>query len=73
MKEEEEDEHGTPAEFSNPVPWQKIETEDLDCDYAQLFFKEEADHLFHMLEEEVVYSTGMKLVFFLVLTGGALI
>ncbi|XP_054629066.1 DNA oxidative demethylase ALKBH2 [Dunckerocampus dactyliophorus] len=45
-------------EFSDPVPWQKIESEDLDCDYALLFTKEEADHLFVKLEEEVVYSTG---------------
>ncbi|KAF7661971.1 hypothetical protein LDENG_00248610 [Lucifuga dentata] len=51
----EEDEN---AEFSHPVPWQKIEAEGLDCDYALLFSKEEADHLFKQLEEEVVYSTG---------------
>ncbi|XP_056888632.1 DNA oxidative demethylase ALKBH2 isoform X1 [Takifugu flavidus] len=54
MKEEED----IPAEFANPVPWQKIEAEGLDCDYAQLFSKDEADHLFHKLEEELVYSTG---------------
>lgn len=51
----EEDEGG---EFSHPVPWQKIEAEGLDCDYALLFSKEEAHHLFKQLEEEVVYSTG---------------
>ncbi|XP_077378712.1 DNA oxidative demethylase ALKBH2 [Festucalex cinctus] len=45
-------------DFSNPVPWQKIESEGLDCDYALLFTKQEADHLFQKLEEEVVYSTG---------------
>nr|XP_057925922.1 DNA oxidative demethylase ALKBH2 isoform X3 [Doryrhamphus excisus] len=45
-------------EFSDPVPWQKIESEGLDCDYALLFTKEEADHLFVKLEEEVVYSIG---------------
>ncbi|XP_061624348.1 DNA oxidative demethylase ALKBH2-like [Phyllopteryx taeniolatus] len=45
-------------EFSDPVPWQKIESESLDCDYALLFTKEEADHLFQKLEEEVIYSTG---------------
>lgn len=67
MKEE-EDEHGTPEEFSNPVPWQKIEAEELDCDYAQLFSKDEADSLFQKLEEELVYSTGTKSLF--VLTGG---
>lgn len=61
---EEEEEHGTPAEFSNPVPWQKIEAEGLDCDYAQLFSKDEADHLFQKLEEELVYSTGTKSLFF---------
>lgn len=55
MKEEEEEDEN---EFSHPVPWQKIESEGLDCDYAQLFSKEEADHLFKQLEEEVVYSTG---------------
>lgn len=65
---EEEDEDGTPEEFSNPVPWQKIEAEGLDCDYAQLFSKDEADHLFQKLEEEVVYSTGTKSL--LVLTRG---
>lgn len=63
MKEEEE-EHDIPAEFANPVPWQKIETEGLDCDYAQLFSKDKADHLFHKLEEELVYSTGTKSFFF---------
>lgn len=46
------------GEFSHPIPWQKIEAEGLDCDYAQLFSKKEADHLFKMLEEEIVYSTG---------------
>lgn len=68
MKEEEE-EHDIPAEFANPVPWQKIETEGLDCDYAQLFSKDKADHLFHKLEEELVYSTGTKSLFSKVLTG----
>uniref|UniRef100_H3DEL7 DNA oxidative demethylase ALKBH2 n=1 Tax=Tetraodon nigroviridis TaxID=99883 RepID=H3DEL7_TETNG len=38
--------------------WQKIEAEGLDCDYAQLFSKEEADNLFQKLEEELVYATG---------------
>ncbi|XP_068616819.1 DNA oxidative demethylase ALKBH2 [Brachionichthys hirsutus] len=55
---EEEDEHLTSDEFSHPVPWQKIEAEGLDCDYALLFCKEEADCLFRKLEEEVAYSTG---------------
>uniref|UniRef100_UPI0037E78395 DNA oxidative demethylase ALKBH2 n=1 Tax=Semicossyphus pulcher TaxID=241346 RepID=UPI0037E78395 len=57
QEEDEEDEH---AEFSHPVPWQKVEAEGLDCDYALLFSKEEADQLFKQLEEEVVYSTGEK-------------
>ncbi|XP_044052024.1 DNA oxidative demethylase ALKBH2 [Siniperca chuatsi] len=57
-EDDEEDEHAALAEFSQPVPWQKIEAEGLDCDYALLFSKEEADHLFKQLEEEVVYSTG---------------
>lgn len=56
--EDEEDEHATLAEFSHPVPWQKLEAEGFDCDYAQLFSKEEADHLFNKLEEEVVYLAG---------------
>lgn len=47
-------------EFSHPVPWQKIEAEGLDCDYALLFPKEEADDLFKLLEKEVVYSSGTK-------------
>uniref|UniRef100_A0A3Q3E247 AlkB homolog 2, alpha-ketoglutarate dependent dioxygenase n=1 Tax=Labrus bergylta TaxID=56723 RepID=A0A3Q3E247_9LABR len=55
---DDEDEHSALAEFSHPVPWQKVEAEGLDCDYAQLFSKEEADQLFKRLEEEVVYSTG---------------
>lgn len=46
------------AEFANPVPWQKIESEGFDCDYALLFPKEEANILFKKLEEEVVYATG---------------
>ncbi|KAF7200238.1 DNA oxidative demethylase ALKBH2 isoform X1 [Nothobranchius furzeri] len=56
IKQENED----PAleEFSHPIPWQKIEAEGLDCDYAMLFPKGEADDLFSQLEEEVVYSTG---------------
>lgn len=45
-------------DFSDPIPWQKIESEGLDCDYALLFTKHEADHLFQKLEKEVVYSTG---------------
>ncbi|XP_077456448.1 DNA oxidative demethylase ALKBH2 isoform X2 [Stigmatopora argus] len=47
-------------EFADPVPWQKIESKGLDCDYAMLFTKEEADELFQKLEEEVVYSTGVE-------------
>ncbi|XP_072244063.1 DNA oxidative demethylase ALKBH2 [Leuresthes tenuis] len=53
-----EDEDTTLGEFSHPVPWQKIEAEGLDCDYALLFSRKEADDLFKQLEEEVVYSTG---------------
>lgn len=53
-----EDEDTTLAEFSNPVPWRKIESEGLDCDYALLFSKEEADSLLRKLGQEVVYSTG---------------
>ncbi|XP_045890233.1 DNA oxidative demethylase ALKBH2 [Micropterus dolomieu] len=56
--EQQQEEEDALAEFSHPVPWQKIEAEGLDCDYALLFSKEEADHLFKQLEEEVVYSTG---------------
>lgn len=56
--EEEEVADDPSGEFSHPVPWRKIEAEGLDLDYAQLFLKKEADHLFKMLEEEVVYSTG---------------
>lgn len=55
-----EDEDTTLAEFSNPVPWRKIESEGLDCDYALLFSKEEADSLLRKLGQEVVYSTGTK-------------
>ncbi|KAM7391915.1 hypothetical protein PAMP_022562 [Pampus punctatissimus] len=61
MKQEDdsdEDEDAADSEFSHPVPWQKIEAEGLDCDYALLFHEKEADHLFKQLEEEVVYSTG---------------
>ncbi|XP_008274802.1 DNA oxidative demethylase ALKBH2 [Stegastes partitus] len=62
MKEEdaEEDEDAASAEFSHPVPWRKIEADRLDCDYALLFSKQEADQLFKQLEEEVVYSTGER-------------
>ncbi|XP_029961635.1 DNA oxidative demethylase ALKBH2 [Salarias fasciatus] len=56
--EEEEDEAAASGEFSDPIPWQKIEAEGLDLDYALLFSKEEADHLFKKLEEEVVYASG---------------
>uniref|UniRef100_A0A665UUD8 AlkB homolog 2, alpha-ketoglutarate-dependent dioxygenase n=1 Tax=Echeneis naucrates TaxID=173247 RepID=A0A665UUD8_ECHNA len=66
MKEEEDevDEDAALVEFSHPVPWQKIEAEGLDCDYALLFSKEEADQLFKQLEEQVVYSTGTTTIFF---------
>ncbi|RXN23525.1 DNA oxidative demethylase ALKBH2 [Labeo rohita] len=47
-------------EFSQPIPWQKIEAEGLDCDYSLLFDKEEADYFFNQLEEEVEYFTGDK-------------
>ena len=57
-EEEEEGEDASSAEFSHPVPWQKIESEGLDCDYALLFSKEEAEKLFRQLEQEVVYATG---------------
>ncbi|XP_027890367.1 DNA oxidative demethylase ALKBH2 [Xiphophorus couchianus] len=55
---EEEEKDPSFEEFSHPIPWQKIEAEGLDCDYALLFLKGEADDLFRQLEEEVVYSTG---------------
>lgn len=55
---EEEEAVDSSGEFSHPVPWQKIEAQGLDCDYAQLFSKKEADSLFKMLEEEIVYATG---------------
>ncbi|XP_030633275.1 DNA oxidative demethylase ALKBH2 [Chanos chanos] len=45
-------------QFPQPVPWQKIEAEGLDCDYSLLFSKKEADTFFTQLEEEVVYFTG---------------
>lgn len=54
----EEDSDADVGEFSHPIPWQKLEAEELDCDYALLFSKEEADDLFTRLEEEVVYSSG---------------
>lgn len=62
VMQEEEEEYDEDSEFSHPVPWQKIEAEGLDCDYAMLFTKAEADHLLKQLEEEVVYSTGTCLV-----------
>lgn len=46
-------------EFSRPVPWRKVDAEGLDCDYALLFTKEEANRLFQRLETEVLYLTGM--------------
>ncbi|XP_010894670.2 DNA oxidative demethylase ALKBH2 [Esox lucius] len=55
---EEEDDYFTG--FLEPIPWQKIEAEGLDCDYALLFPKQEADKLYTQLEEEVVYLTGDK-------------
>uniref|UniRef100_A0A3P9MCJ2 DNA oxidative demethylase ALKBH2 n=1 Tax=Oryzias latipes TaxID=8090 RepID=A0A3P9MCJ2_ORYLA len=55
---QEEDDDTKVGEFSHPVPWQKIQAEGLDCDYALIFSKKEADELFKHLEEEVVYSTG---------------
>lgn len=51
-------EDGGFEEFSRPVPWQKWESEGLDCDLASLFTEEEAQRLFGRLEAEVVYLTG---------------
>ncbi|KAK3539138.1 hypothetical protein QTP86_026965, partial [Hemibagrus guttatus] len=45
-------------EFPHPIPWQKIEAQELDCDYGLLFSKEVANRLFMQLEEEVEYFTG---------------
>lgn len=59
MKKCEESEFEVEEEFSQPIPWQKIEAEGLDCDYSLLFHKEEADRLFSQLEAEVVYFTGI--------------
>ncbi|KAJ8005669.1 hypothetical protein DPEC_G00120330 [Dallia pectoralis] len=57
VKEEEDAHfHG----FPESIPWQKIEAEGLDCDYALLFPKQEADKLYTQLEEEVVYLKGDK-------------
>ncbi|XP_026865104.2 DNA oxidative demethylase ALKBH2 [Electrophorus electricus] len=47
-------------EFPQPIPWQKIEAEGLDCDYSLLFSKVEADRIFYQLEDEVEYFTGDK-------------
>ncbi|XP_048833239.1 DNA oxidative demethylase ALKBH2 isoform X2 [Brienomyrus brachyistius] len=55
---EEDEESPVMAEFSNPIPWQKIEAEELDCDYALLFSKQQADELFKRLEKEVEYFTA---------------
>lgn len=55
---EEEGESSLLEEFSHPIPWRKIEAEGLDCDYCQLFMKEEANELFNALEKEVEYFTG---------------
>ncbi|XP_028905139.1 DNA oxidative demethylase ALKBH2 [Ornithorhynchus anatinus] len=38
--------------------WQQIKAEGLDCDYAVLFGRAEADGLFQELEREVEYFTG---------------
>ncbi|XP_056276088.1 DNA oxidative demethylase ALKBH2 isoform X2 [Pseudoliparis swirei] len=57
-QQEDDEEDDEEDEFSHPVPWQKVEAEGLDCDYALLLSTEEADQLFKQLEEEVVYSTG---------------
>lgn len=61
----EEDSDADGGEFSHPIPWQKLEAEELDCDYALLFSKGEADDLFTRLEEEVVYSAGIISALFL--------
>ncbi|XP_036132825.1 DNA oxidative demethylase ALKBH2 isoform X2 [Molossus molossus] len=40
--------------------WRHIRSEGLDCDYTVLFGKAEADEIFHELEQEVEYFTGIK-------------
>ncbi|MBN3304242.1 ALKB2 demethylase, partial [Amia calva] len=60
--EEEEREESCPSadEFSDPLPWQKIEAEGLDLDYTVLFPRTQADRLFKQLEEEVEYFSGER-------------
>ncbi|XP_053337369.1 DNA oxidative demethylase ALKBH2 isoform X2 [Clarias gariepinus] len=43
--------------FPRPIPWRKIEAQELDCDYGLLFSSDEANRLFMQLEEEVEYFT----------------
>ncbi|XP_027001526.2 DNA oxidative demethylase ALKBH2 isoform X1 [Tachysurus fulvidraco] len=47
-------------DFPHPIPWQKIEAQELDCDYGLIFSNEEANRLFMQLEEEVEYFTGSE-------------
>ncbi|XP_041955657.1 DNA oxidative demethylase ALKBH2 isoform X1 [Alosa sapidissima] len=56
--EEEEEEDMLLKEFSQPIPWRKIEAEGLDCDYCLLFKTDEANELFNALERELEYFTG---------------
>ncbi|XP_062399626.1 DNA oxidative demethylase ALKBH2 isoform X2 [Sardina pilchardus] len=55
---EEEENSSLLKEFSQPIPWRKIEAEGLDCDYCLLIETEEANKLFNALESEIEYFTG---------------
>ncbi|KAK1160116.1 DNA oxidative demethylase ALKBH2-like [Acipenser oxyrinchus oxyrinchus] len=46
------------TEFTEPLPWKKIEAEGLDCDYTLLFHRLQADSHFQQLEKEVEYFSG---------------
>ncbi|KAG7251510.1 hypothetical protein CRUP_038191 [Coryphaenoides rupestris] len=46
-------------EFSRPVPWKKVDAEGLDCDYALLFTKDEANRLFNDWRPRCCNSTGL--------------
>ncbi|XP_006825635.1 DNA oxidative demethylase ALKBH2-like [Saccoglossus kowalevskii] len=54
-----------PGEASSPLTetklhWKKIEGENLDCDYVQLYTRAEADELIQRCERQLDYNTGKQ-------------
>ena len=48
----------TKIEVQKCLKWQKLQAENLSCDYVILYSKKEADNLLQLCEKELIYNTG---------------